>query len=116
MSKHNETIDRDIYGTKESNGLVNGPAYHEARAAAVTVDWTTPGLKVTRLRLLSDPGHPVWDVSYCHGELDGQPVDVQLPFSDLPKRGVAAAIIKHAKRDKVFAKGLGILDNISTLI
>lgn len=112
-----QTIDRNVYGTKESNGLIDGPAYHAARndGSGHPVDWTTPGLKVTRLRLLSDPGHPEWDVSYCHGMLAGEHVDVQLPFSNLPKRGYLAEIIKHAKRDRVFAKGLGILDNISTL-
>jgi hypothetical protein len=110
-----ETINRDIYGTKEINGLVDGPGYHAARVEADTVDWTTPGLKITRLRLVSDPGFPAWDVSYCHGMLDGEPVDVLLPFSQLPKRNTRAAIIDCAKKAKLYAKGLGILDNISTL-
>lgn len=115
-----QTTDRNVHGTIESNGLVDAQSYHAERHAQGAdrlhpVDWTTPGLKVTRLRLVSDPGHPVWDVSYCHGTLDGKPVSVQLPFSDLPKRGVNAAIIKHAIRDKVYAKGLGILNCISTL-
>lgn len=79
------------------------------------VDWTHPGLKITRLRLLSDPGHPVWDVSYCHGILDGKHVAVGLPFSTLPKRAVARTIIEYAKRDKVYAKGIGILDCVSKL-
>jgi hypothetical protein len=65
--------------------------------------------------LLSDPGYPYWDVSYCHGEINGRKVRVQLPFSELPKYQVVQTIIKYAKQDKVFAKGLGILDNISTL-
>jgi hypothetical protein len=79
--------------------------------------WDTPGLKITRLRLLSDPGFPMWDVSYCLGEVDGRHVRVILPFDQLPKKGMKSAIIKHAKRDKVYAKALGILDeaNISKL-
>ena len=82
-----------------------------------TVDWTDKRLaKITRLRLLSDPGYPAWDVSYCYGQLrDGSNVHVDLPFRQLPKRGVVAAILKYAKRDKVYAKGLGIFDNISRL-
>ena len=82
-----------------------------------SVDWDDKDLaKITRLRLLSDPGHPVWDVSYCFGQLrDGTNVRVGLPFSNLPKRSVIGTILKYAKRDKVYAKGLGIFDSISRL-
>jgi len=97
----------------QTNGV--GLEYHQARDFKKTVDWTTPGLKVTRLRLLTDPGFPVWDVSYCHGVLNGEDVRVNLPFSQVPKKNVVGFIIEEAKRDKVFAKGLGILDSISKL-
>jgi hypothetical protein len=107
--------DRAIYGAREVNGLVDGPAYHAARRGAPTVDWTAPGLTITRLRLLSDPGCPVWDVSYCHGVLNGEDVDVRLPFNQLPKHQTRAAIVAHARRAKVYALELGILTNISTL-
>jgi len=82
-----------------------------------TVDWTDKRLaKITRLRLLSDPGFPLWDVSYCYGQLhDGTNVKVDLPFHQLPKRDMKAWIIKYAKKDGVYAKGLGIFDNISRL-
>lgn len=110
------TIDRDVYGTKEVNGLVDGPAYHAERAAAPSVEWTEPGLIITRLRLVSDPGFPLFDVSYCHGTLGGEAVDVLLPFSQLPKRGMKRAIVGYAMKDKLFAKGMGILDCISTLV
>lgn len=87
-----------------------------------SVDWTDERLaKITRLRLLSDPGFPAWDVSYCWGVLkDGTNVRVSLPFDQLPKSkwgqgGIQKAIIAHAKRDGVYAKGLGIFDAISTL-
>jgi hypothetical protein len=106
-------VDRPAVG--ELNGLVNGPAYHAARRDARSVDWSTPGLRVTRLRLLSDPGLPFWDVSYCHGYLNGLPVDVDLPFSQLPKRGFKRAIVAAAKAEGIYAHGLGILSNISTL-
>lgn len=99
----------------ESAGLVNGVAYHKARSGAETVDWSTPGLRVTRFRLLSDPGLPWWDVSYCHGRLNGKDVDVELPFSQLPKRGWRAEVVRLAKKEGIYAKGLGILDNVSTL-
>jgi hypothetical protein len=102
----------------ETNGLVDGIAYHDARhkqEVIEKVDWATKGLYVTRLRLLSDPGFPVWDVSYCHGVLDGKHVDVELPFDQLPKRNYRGFIVQEAKRERVYAKALGILDNISTL-
>jgi len=106
----------DYYGAKETNGLSNGSKYHEERAGARTVDWTEPGLRITRLRLLSDPGFPLWDVSYCHGTINGEHVDVLLPFDQLPKKGMRSEIVRYAQKDKLFAKGMGILDNISTLI
>lgn len=91
----------------------------EAKAAGkpAWVYWTEPGLKITRLRLISDPGFPFWDVSYCHGELaDGTPVDVDLPFPQIPKRpGINATIIHYAKIDKVYIKATGIFNSISTL-
>ena len=105
----------DLYGCNEVAPL-RETEREAARTITRTVPWTTPGLKVWRLRLLSDPGFPAWDVSYCHGTLpDGEHVKVDLPFSQLPKRGFKRAIVAAAKRDKVFASGMGILDNISTL-
>lgn len=109
------TIDRSDVG--EVNGLVDGIAYHKARHAqeggTQTVDWTEPGLEITRLRLLSDPGLPVWDVSYCHGILEGKHVDVQLPFSQLSKRSYKKALYQEAQKTGVFIKGL--FSAISTL-
>lgn len=101
----------------EMNGLVDGISYHADRnkEEVQSVCWTTKGLKVTRFRMLSEPGFPVWDVSYCHGVLNGKHVDVVLPFDQLPKRNWKAEIIRYAKQDGVFAKGLGVLDNVSTL-
>lgn len=101
----------------ETNGLHDPRAYHDTVTAQIArrVDWTTPGLRITRLRLISDRGWPTWDVSYCHGDLNGEPVDVALPFDVLPKGRVSAVIIEHAKASGVYAKGLGILDAISTL-
>ena len=77
------------------------------------VFWDTDGLYISRLRLLSDPGFPFWDVSYCYGELDGCPVLVALPFSQLPKRGMRKALYSQAKASGKFIRGL--FDNISTL-
>lgn len=112
------TTDRPSVG--EINGLVNGIAYHNERhgqeGGVKTVCWTTKGLEITRLRLLSDRGYPEWDVSYCHGVLNGKHVNVRLPFSQLPKYGkggMKAALFNEAKATGKFIKGL--FSAISTL-
>jgi hypothetical protein len=109
------TTDRPAVG--EVNGLVNGIAYHDKRHAQDgeidSVCWTTPGLEITRLRLLSDPGFPVWDVSYCHGILHGRHVEVELPFSQLPKYNMKFWLYKEAQKTGVFIKGL--FSSLSTL-
>jgi hypothetical protein len=104
----------------ETMGLQDARAYHAERHTQETirtVRWTEPGLRVTRLRLLSDPGFPLWDVSYCHGMIGTEHVDVELPFSQLYKYGttISKQIVQHAIKDGVFAKRLGILDCISKL-
>lgn len=109
------TTDRPEVG--ETNGLVDGQSYHRSRGETRSVYWTEKGLKITRLRLLSDPGFPLWDVSYCHGMIGDEHVDVQLPFSQLLKYGttISKQIVAEAKKEGVYAKGLGILDAISKL-
>ena len=103
----------------ETNGLIDPKAYHANTTAKIkeSVYWTDPRLaKITRFRLLSDPGYPFWDVSYIHGVLkDGSPVEVINPFYDLPKKGLFRYIVMFAKKQGVYAKGLGIFDAISTL-
>jgi hypothetical protein len=100
------------YGVNETNPISEGDRPpHNAR----TVDWTEKGLYITRFRLLSDPGFPYWDVSYCYGRIGTEQVRVSLPFSQLSKRKMKSEIIEAAKKDKVFAVGLGIFDNLSTL-
>lgn len=104
----------------ETNPMIDG--YHKVVTDKIekTVDWSESGLQVIRLRLLSDPGHPVWDISYCHGQLpSGEYVNVQLPFDNIPKlykQGIKGYIVDWAVARGVYAKGTGILNSISTLI
>lgn len=86
-------------------------------SGAELVDWTDRRLaRITRLRLLTDRGFPFWDVSYVWGQLhDGTLVNVQVPFSQLHKANMRADIIRWAKRDGVYAKGLGVFGAISCL-
>lgn len=79
-----------------------------------TVYWTDQRLaRVTRLRLIgfNSREYPRWDLSYCYGELkDGTPVRVQVPFYNL-NRNWAADIIAWGRKEGVYAKGLGLLDD-----
>ena len=101
----------------ETNQLnVNGSEYHHRERRIV--DWTDPQLqKVTRLRLLSDPGFPFWDVSYCYGVLrDGTEVEVRTSIYNLHKRkSISSQIVAFAIKAGVNAKKLGLLNSISTL-
>jgi len=109
------TTDRPSVG--EVNGLVDGISYHNSRyeqeGGVETVDWDAPGLEITRLRLLSDPGFPLYNISYCHGVLNGRHVNVRLPFSELPKYKMKSALYNEAKATGKFIKGL--FSAISTL-
>lgn len=99
----------------ESNPIINKAAFQAVMESVErSVDWNDPELdKVVRLRLLTDRDFPAWDVSYCVGRTkSGEYVDVNLPFHQLPKgRGqIQRAILAYAKKDGVFAKGLGLFD------
>jgi hypothetical protein len=114
-----ETVDRNLYGAHETNGLLNGSEYHAAVDYSVQYtlkDVAEAGGKVTRLRLLTE----VWpgagrrcDVSYCHATLgNGKTVPVQVGgnVSGVFLRDLKKALIDWAREEKVFAKGLGLLD------
>lgn len=120
------------YGVNETNPLGKNGHDFENDPIVGTVDWTDERLaRIERLRFISDPGFPLWDLSYCHGRLkDGRRVNVSLPFSQLArthrtmtaegsrlvrKPSISNQIVAFAKKDGVFAKGLGIFDAISTL-
>lgn len=79
----------------------------------LVVSWDIPELaKVLRLRLIGcSREYPFWDISYCYGELkDGTRCRVELPEGRLSQNW-KGHLIRMAKRDGVFAKGLGILDD-----
>lgn len=103
----------NLYGVSETNPISKN--YHEQVTQKITrvVPWTTKGLRVIRCRLLSDAGFPLWDISYCHGVIGTEPVEVSLPFSQIPKRGFMSFIVKQAQADKVYAKQLGLLNELT---
>jgi len=105
---------KNTYGCNETNPL---PAGGHDETIVGHCHWDCPSLaRIERLRLLSDPGYPAWDVSYCYGRTHrGDKVIVILPFSELPKRNMRGAIVAHARKAGVYAKRLGIFEAISTL-
>ncbi len=113
-------MERDTYGARETSPLdaATRDFIERAHASGRIVEWNDPQLKrIVRLRLLSDPGFPVWDVSYCVGEMrDGTPVRVDLPFNQVPRRGMMSFLVQAAARDGVHAKRLGVFDALSTLV
>jgi len=114
----NETVGfRSKYGANETNGLVDGQAYH------AQVDYSRRyslrevsdlGGKITRVRLLTEKIQGQWfcDVSYIHATLpDGQTVDVFNGLNNLmPRRTLKAEMIAWAKREGVYAKGIDLLN------
>ena len=105
-----------MYGVVETNPITD--EIHAFREAIEhTVDFADPALdKIVRLRLLTDPGFPFYDVSYCYGTLkDGTPVRVNLPLHQFPKRGLTRALVDMAKDAGKYGKGMGLLDNLSIL-
>ena len=118
--------DRSIGGI---NLLPAGSTYHMDRRPTRTVYWDEPNLYITRFRMVSDRGFPAWDVSYCHGRIGDEEVDVELPFDQLRKYG-----FKFKRKDGIIGKGgwkahlmawgrkedvnvwkLGIIENVSLL-
>lgn len=101
----------------ESNNIQLFGDENIPKGDAETYDWTDPDLaRVTRLRLVTDPGCPFWDISYCYGmTIHGTPCRVRLPFYQVPreKGRINAFLIEQARKHNVHAKRLGLLDNIS---
>lgn len=118
------TTDRNRYGAVEINGLVNPGAYHDS------VDYTrilslrevkAEGGKITRARLLTDYipelGGRMVDVSYIHATLaSGKIHPVQVLVGNLtPMHKFKGELIAWAKSEGVYAKGIGLLDDWSTV-
>lgn len=92
----------NTYGVREINPITDDikRMRDEAWDNNIHLDWNSPYLKnITRLRLLSDPGFPVWDVSYCYGvTTDGKACRVALPFSQVPKKNMYPWLRKQAEK------------------
>jgi hypothetical protein len=101
------------YGVNETNPIWASEATHE------NVDYdeyVTLGDKrlerIVRLRLLTEPGYPYFDVSYVYGQLkDGRYVRISGAPTQLRRKAIKADLIEWAKEEKAYAKGLGLLDD-----
>lgn len=111
----------DAYGVRYTGVQGDMREYHENVDRSRTwsaVAFQAAGGRITRLRLLSDPGFPMWDISYCHGTLpNGTVVPVDIGTHQIPKRHAMRYLVALAIRDGYNAKRLGLLDtgNWSTL-
>lgn len=113
-------MDRNKYGATETNGLVNGTEYHASvdyTQAYSLADVQAEGGRISRVRLLTEWHGPstgrVADVSYIHAELPGGkivPVRVSGECFLIPMNKIKAEFIAWAKREGVYAKGIGLLD------
>lgn len=105
-----------MHGVRETNPL--DVSYRELQQ---TIDrqnpvaFTDPRLvRILRLRLISDPGHPEWEVSYCDGELeDGTRVAVSIPWQFFRKRGLNGELFRMCKESGRHGKRLGIYGAVS---
>jgi hypothetical protein len=112
------------HSPSETNNLRDVGMADWLPAGARTVDWTDIKLyKIKRIRFLSEPGFPCWDLSYCWGEMNnGERVRVRCtPLNQLKKGqkyGIKGAIVIAARAANLNAKRLGLFDPevISTLI
>lgn len=112
------TIDRNIYGATESNGLVDGNAYHNSVDYAETLtlaEVAERGGKITRLRLLTEwipvSRARIVDVSYIHATLpDGSVHPVHNGADVQYYHQIKGDLLDWAKREGVFAKSVGLLD------
>lgn len=101
------------YGVQETNGIT--AAQHQFRGEIDYSENVWIGdarlARIERLRLISSPGFPVWDVSYCWGVLkDGTKVTVRLPRNQFGKRSLLRELVEMGKAEGVYLKGLGMLD------
>lgn len=109
---------RSNHGHNETNGLINGAAYHQEVDYSRTYtlkDLELAGGKISRLRLLGEviPGRGYCvDVSYIHATLpNGTTVPVQHYLDNLiPRYRLKSYLIDWAKRERVFGKKVDLLN------
>ena len=115
---HNQDLaDRMAAYGVHTEGAVVDETYHNQVEA--DYDWTLKeieraGGRISRVRVLQERG--LCDISYIHATLPGNRI-VRVSLSSMPtgsmclsRRELKGALIAWAKEERVFAKGLGLLD------
>lgn len=99
------------YGVNETNPLWASEVTHET--IEVHCNLGDPRLaRITRLRLLTEPGYPYFDISYVYGVLkDGRHCRIDRTPGNLGRKTIKRDLIAWAKEEGAFAKGLGLLDD-----
>lgn len=99
------------YGVNETNPLWTSEVTHETIEEHVTLGDKRLE-RITRLRLLTEPGYPYFDVSYVYGVLkDGRHCRIDGAPMHLRRKAIKADLIAWAKEEGAYAKGLGLLDD-----
>lgn len=101
------------YGVNETNPLWASESTHHNVDFDEYVTLGDPRLeRITRLRLLTEPGYPYFDISYVYGVLkDGRHIRISGAPMHLGRKTIKRDLISWAKEEGAFAKGLGLLDD-----
>ena len=101
------------YGVNETNPLWASESTHENVDFSIRCTLGDPRLeRITRLRLLTEPGYPYFDISYVYGVLkDGTHVRIDGAPMHLGRKTIKRDLIEWAKGEGAYAKGLGLLDD-----
>lgn len=109
-----------VYGVSET-GMPVGHEYHQTVSHEDRIglaELKRRGGRITRVRWIGGdyiPGRgKCYDLSYVHGQIDGQNVSIDTGACDdqtlVPRRQIKGAMIEWAKAEGVYAKALGLLD------
>lgn len=99
------------YGVNETNPIWASEVTHETIEEHVTLGDKRLA-RITRLRLLTEPGYPYFDISYVYGVLkDGRHCRIDGAPASLGRKTLKRDLIEWAKEEGAYAKGLGLLDD-----
>lgn len=93
----------------ETNGLVDGIAYHSQEREDVYFDEITSkdSVVLERLRMVTDSYCPFYDISYIHVIYNGKQAELlNFPTMQLNKRGWKKELVKICQDQKIFIKDL----------
>lgn len=110
------TIDRNLYGVQETNGLADG--YHDSvkyDEELTLSEVAERGGKISRLRLLTEyvPAlhQRIVDVSYIHATMPDGSIHPVRNSADIQYYShLKVDLLNWARAEGVFAKGIGLLD------